>query len=191
MIMKRQNLSLLILWLSGCLLAMSLAAAPATGRRTISLDGMWQLAEGQADQQPAQFDHTVPVPGLVDMAQPGFAPDTFKNTKRRFGPEDAALAKRSYWYRREFVLKGEVPAVATLLVRKAAYGSTVYVNGTKVGESLASFTANWYDVHGCLARRWRDQRTAHPGGCLTRFFAAVGAHRLGLREGVLHSRIVG
>ena len=95
-------------------------------------------------------DRTVPVPGLVDMAQPGFAPDTFKNTKRRFGPEDAALAQRSFWYRREFVLEGDVPAVATLLVRKAAYGSTVYLNGTKVGESLASFTANWYDVRDAL-----------------------------------------
>ncbi len=148
--MKRPKLNLLVLWLSGCLLVMSLGAAPAVGRRTISLDGTWQLATGQTDQPPAQFDHTVPVPGLVDMAQPGFAPDAFKSTKRRFGPEDAALAQRSYWYRREFVLEGDVPAVATLLVRKAAYGSTVYLNGTKAGESLASFTANWYDVRGAL-----------------------------------------
>ncbi|MGA3266943.1 MAG: hypothetical protein ABSE16_08985 [Verrucomicrobiota bacterium] len=148
--MKQPKWSGLILWLSGCLLAMSLAAAPAAGRRTIPLDGNWQLAEGQADQVPARFDRTVPVPGLVDMAQPGFSRDTFKNTKRRFGPEDAALAKRSFWYRREFVLQGDVPAVATLLVRRAAYGSTVYLNGTKVGESLASFTANWYDVRGAL-----------------------------------------
>lgn len=132
------------------MLMMSLVAAPASGRRTISLDGTWQLAEGQVDQRPARFDRKVPVPGLVDLAQPPFAPETFKNTKRRFGPEDAALAQRSYWYRREFVLQGEVPAVATLLVRKAAYGSTVYLNGVKVGESLASFTANFYDVRGAL-----------------------------------------
>ncbi len=56
------------------MLAMSLAAAPAAGRRVISLDGTWQLAEGQADRRPATFDRKVPVPGLADLAQPAFAP---------------------------------------------------------------------------------------------------------------------
>lgn len=57
----------------------------------------------------SRFDHTVPVPGLVDLAEPAFAADAFKNTKRRFGPQDAALALRSCWYRREFVIEGAVP----------------------------------------------------------------------------------
>ena len=151
-----------------------LAGAPAFGRRTISLDGTWQLAEGQTDQRPAQFGRKAPVPGLVDMAQPGFARDTFKNTKRRFGPEDAALAQRSYWYRREFVIEGEAPAVATLLVRKAAYGSTVYLNGTKVGESLASFTANWYDVRNAL----------RGGSATNELLIRVGASRASLPPSV-------
>lgn len=132
------------------LMAWQLNLAGAATRQTISLDGAWQLAEGRADQQPTQFEHKVPVPGLVDLAQPPFAPNAFNNKKRRFGPEDAELAQRSYWYRREFTVRGEVPAVATLLVRKAAFGSTVYLNGTKVGESLASFTANHYDVRRAL-----------------------------------------
>lgn len=156
------------------MLVMSLAAAPAVGRRIISLDGTWQLAEGQADQRPARFDRKVAVPGLVDLAQPGFAPDTFKNSKRRFGPEDAALAQHCYWYRREFVLEGEVPAVATLLVRKAAFGSTVYLNGTKVGGSLASFTANRYDVRGAL----------RGGGATNELVIRVGASRASLPPSV-------
>ena len=172
--MKRPKLSRLVLWLSGCMLVMSLAAAPAAGRRIVSLDGTWQLAEGQVDKRPAQFDHTVPVPGLVDLAQPGFAPEAFKNTKRRFGPEDAALAWRSYWYRREFVIEGEVPAVATLLVRKAAYGSTVYLNATKVGESLASFTANGYDVRAAL----------RGGGATNELLIRVGGSRASLPPSV-------
>lgn len=167
-------MSLLVQWLIGCFLVMSLEAAPAAGRRIISLDGMWQLAEGQADQKPVQFDRKVPVPGLVDLAQPAFAPDTFKNTKRRFGPEDAALAQRSYWYRREFVIEGEVPAVATLLVRKVAFGSTVYLNGTKVGESLASFTANRYDVRGAV----------RGGGATNELLIRVGASRASLPPSV-------
>ncbi len=172
--MKRVNWSLVALWLSGCLLMISLVTAPGAGRRIISLDGTWQLAEGQVDQRPAQFDRKVAVPGLVDLAQPAFAPDTFKNTKRRFGTEDAALAQRSYWYRREFVIDGDVPAVATLLVRKAAFGSTVYLNGTKVGASLASFTANRYDVRGAL----------RGSGAINELLIRVGASRASLPASV-------
>lgn len=49
-------------------------AAPANAadspRRTLSLDGIWQIAEGGMDQAPSLFERTVPVPGLVDMAKP-------------------------------------------------------------------------------------------------------------------------
>ncbi len=156
------------------MLVMSVAAATAGGRRIISLDGTWQLAEGHVDQRPAQFDRKVPVPGLVDLAQPTFALEAFKNTKRRFGPEDVALAQRSYWYRREFVIEGDLPAVADLLVRKAAYGSTVYLNGIKVGGSLASFTANRYDVRGAL----------RGGGATNELVIRVGASRASLPPSV-------
>jgi len=143
-------------------------------RQTISLDGIWQIAEGATDQRPALFDRKVPVPGLVDLAQPAFAPDSFSNTKRRSDAEDAVLAGSSYWYRREFKLKGDVPAVATLLVRKAAFGSTVYLNGIKVGESLASFTANHYDARAAL----------HGGGAVNELVIRVGASRASLPPSV-------
>ena len=44
-------------------------------RRVISLDGQWQVAEAGVMRgwMPDKFDHTVPVPGLIDMAQPPFA----------------------------------------------------------------------------------------------------------------------
>lgn len=150
------------------------SAATEPPRRVLSLDGTWQLAEGATDQRPAQFDRKVPVPGLVDQAQPAFAPATFINRKRRFGPEDAALAQRSYWYRREFTIAGGVPAVATLLVRQAAFGSTVYLNGAKVGESLASFTANHYDVRAAL----------RGGGAVNELVIRVGGSRASLPPSV-------
>jgi len=150
----------------------SLNAAP--GRVTQSLDGIWQLAESTADQKPVRFDRQVPVPGLVDMAQPAFDPASFQNQKCRFGPEDAARAQRSYWYRREFTLQGDVPPVATLLVRQAAFGSTVYLNGTQIGESLASFTANRYDVRAAL----------RPGGAANELVIRVGASRASLPPSV-------
>jgi beta-galactosidase len=130
------------------------AAEATAARRIISLDGTWQLAEGTAGQRPAQFDRQVPVPGLVDLSMPAFDPQRFADRKANSGPaSDGALKDSAFWYRREFTLEGDVPAVASLLVRKAAYGSTVYLNGTKVGESQASFTASHYDVRAWLLGR--------------------------------------
>jgi beta-galactosidase len=123
-------------------------------RMTVPLDGTWQLAEGSADQQPSQFEHKVTVPGLVDLAVPAIDPRRFADRAPYGSPvSDGALKDRAFWYRREFKIDGDVPAVATLLVRKAAYGSTVYVNGKKVGESQAAFTANRYDVRASLRGR--------------------------------------
>ena len=48
-------------------------AGAADGRRVVSHDGTWQIAEGAMDAVPAAFDHKVPVPGLADMAEPPFA----------------------------------------------------------------------------------------------------------------------
>ena len=46
----------------------------AAGRQTLSLDGAWQIEESVAsNDQPQSFKHTVPVPGLANLAQPPFA----------------------------------------------------------------------------------------------------------------------
>ena len=134
-----------------CFAAVTASSAIDAYAQVISLDGTWQLAEGTVDQRPERFDRTVPVPGLVDQSVPSFDPQRFADRKDAAGPPGAvAVQDRSFWYRREFEIAGEVPAVASLLVRKAAYGSTVYLNGTQVGESQASFTANRYDVRASL-----------------------------------------
>jgi len=152
--MKKPILNFLFLWLSGCLFMAPPAAEAAAARRTVSLDGTWQLAEGATNQRPAQFDHQVPVPGLVDQAVPAIDPRRFADRAPFGSPvSDGALKDRAFWYRREFKIEGDVPAVASLLVRKAAYGSTVYLNGAKVGESQAAFTASRYDVRASLRGR--------------------------------------
>ena len=166
-----QRLSFLLAWLAGGLLMASPTsrAATATGsRRTISLDGTWQLAEGTADQKPAQFERTVPMPGLVDQAVPAIDRRRFADRKAQPAPvSDAVWTNQAFWYRREFKLPGDVPAVANLLVRKAAYGSTVFVNGVKVGESEAAFTASRYDVRAAL----------HGRGAANELVIRVGANR--------------
>ena len=39
-------------------------------RKTISLNGIWQIAEGKMDKIPEEFNRSVQVPGLVSLATP-------------------------------------------------------------------------------------------------------------------------
>ena len=104
-------------------------------RQTVSLDGQWDIAEGPLDAPPAQFTRKVPVPGLVDMAQPAFT-----DVNGKIPPGEA------FWYRRTFQIDRSVPAVATLRIAKAFFGTKVYLNGTLVGEHLPLFTPGYFDV---------------------------------------------
>ena len=131
-----------ILWIAGLLACCPLGAAPAhtmPGRTVIALDGQWEIAEGSMDAAPAQFEHRVPVPGLVDEARPAFAEVGQKSPRRE-----------AFWYRRTFRVKGEVPAVALLKLHKAAYGSRVLLNGVLLGEHLPSFTPGYFDARPAL-----------------------------------------
>ena len=123
--------------------ALWLAAASMAGeaRRVISLDGAWDIAEGKMEQAPTEFAHRVPVPGLVDMAEPAFAEVGQKSALRQ-----------AFWYRRSFRIDGPVPAVALLKIAKAAYGTRVVLNGKPLGDHLPSFTPGYFDLHAAAPR---------------------------------------
>jgi hypothetical protein len=133
------------LWCATC----ASGASPANARVTINLDGTWQIAEGKMDQCPAQFSHTVPVPGLADLASPPF--DTPGATvsaeeRRKPGLRPADPRREAFWYRRTFRVEQPLPAAALLKVSKARYGTQVYLNGQVVGEHQPCFTPGWFDV---------------------------------------------
>ena len=118
---------------------LGLFADAAAQRQTISLDGTWQIAEGAMNAAPANFAHTVAVPGLVDMAQPAFAEVGVKSARRA-----------AFWYRRTFTLAGPLPAVATLKVGKAMFGSQAWLNGKLLGGHPPSFTAGLFNARDAL-----------------------------------------
>lgn len=74
--------------------------AQDTLRNTISLDGQWQIGQGVMDQVPEKFEHTVPVPGLVDLATPAFGDIGIKSGQRS-----------AFWHPRTFTLDA-LPPVA-------------------------------------------------------------------------------
>lgn len=161
-----------------------LAAAPSFGERlTIPLNGRWQIGESVAKEPaPRSYPSTVAVPGLAHDATPPFADvDAFDSVElvnnkiaQKLLPESARVAapgvsrqKRNYfWYRRAFT----VPArkqTATLRVRKAQFGTAVWLNGKKVGEYAGCFSAGIFDL--TPAMRWDGENAlvvrigAHPG----------------------------
>ena len=115
-----------------CVAAVASAKAE---RRVLRLDGTWQLAQGSMGEVPTSFDHQVPVPGLVDLAQPAFSEVGVKSSRRQ-----------AFWYRRTFAIRGALPAVARLKIAKAKYGTKVLLNGASIGEHLPCFTPVYLDV---------------------------------------------
>ncbi len=117
----------------------SLQGQKAGPRQVISLNGTWEIAQGSMDSAPQAYPSEVPVPGLVDMAEPAFE-DVGKKSELR----------QAFWCRRSFSVEGDVPEVAILKIHKAKYGTKVFVNGQLAGEHPPCFTPALLDVRGLL-----------------------------------------
>jgi beta-galactosidase len=135
----------------------------ASGRRIIELDGSWDIAEGSMDSIPESFSHRVPVPGLVDMAEPAFEQVGRKSNRRQ-----------AFWYRRTFVVDGPIPDIAILKIHKAKYGTKVFLNGHLVGEHWPCFTPALLDL----------ERFLRGSGEQNELIVRVGADRESLPEGM-------
>ena len=95
----------------------------------ISLNGVWQIAQGSALTVPTNFAATVPVPGLVDLAQPAFTEVGIRSPQRE-----------AFWYKRKFNLPtGSLPPIVRLKINKAMYGARVLINGLVVADRMESF----------------------------------------------------
>ena len=162
--MKRSTLhfAAALLWASTAAWAAEPAAPPAsvrlghdvpvvgpTSRTVMSLDGTWQIAEGKMEQAPANFDRSVPVPGLVSLATPAFDAPGPKVAKSGSIPQKDPK-RDAFWYRRTFSLDGPPPAVAKLKVAKAMFGTRVFLNGTLLGDHVPSFTPGYFDAKPAL-----------------------------------------
>jgi hypothetical protein len=151
-----QKLMSVCYFLSALTIFLSAALGENCPRQTISLDGTWQIAEGTLNTVPATFSRTVPVPGLVDLAEPSFErvrQGDFKDPNR-----DA------YWYRREFNVDS-LTDVARLKIHKAKYGLKAILNGTELGEYHGSSTPAYFDVSQVL-RRGRNELVIRVGADL-------------------------
>lgn len=126
-------------------------------RVTISLNGIWQIGESVDSLKPVSFDHTVPVPGLVNLAKPAFE-DAGKFISREVAnhplyknpnlPKEAATAavgislqKRNYFWYRTIFKSPSRKEIAILKIYKAQFGTAVWLNGKRAGNHDGCFTA--------------------------------------------------
>lgn len=106
-------------------------------RTRIPLNGNWSIAPGGGDTPPVQWAHTLPVPGLVDLATPRYD-----------------WSKHEYhWYRTGFSVPGDSKAaLAFLRIEQAMFGTTAWVNGKQVGGDIACYTSQEYDITDVIRR---------------------------------------
>ena len=157
--------------------------AAAAGRVTLILDGTWEVEESKGSTEiPESFSRRGPVPGLTNLARPGFPDvDLFDSRelidnriRRKQLPESARVttagvsrqSRDYFWYRTTF----RPPAarqVAILRVGKAQFGTAVWLNGKAAGEHHGCFTAGYFNLTPYM--NWQGENVllvrigAHPG----------------------------
>ena len=117
------------LWLAAC------APERFDQREVHYLNGLWQAEQSLTDQVPTAFSHTVPVPGLIDLAEPAFDSVGFKSTIREY-----------FWYQKEFTLSFRHNDLVLLRFKKAKYGLRAWLNGKFVGKHDLNFTECTFNV---------------------------------------------
>ncbi|TLX78131.1 hypothetical protein E9993_00150 [Labilibacter sediminis] len=146
--MKNLNFKLGIIGL----LMMTVSLSVQAQRQTISLNGIWQVQEGNLTEMPNSFNHECPVPGFLDMATPGFKRVGDWLSKDSGGmviPAKDSL-REAFWYKRTFKIEGEVPDFAQIKIWKAKYSAKVWLNGAEIGEQPLNFTSGEFNVTSAL-----------------------------------------
>lgn len=155
----------------------------ATGRSTVSLDGKWQIEDGKTPAEiPSSFTHTVPVPGLANLAKPAFPDvDNFwsreylaNRIRSKYSPAEwltnywqgkVNQDRNYFWYRKTFRAPS-AHANAILKINKAQFGTAVWLNGQPVGEYSGCFSASYLPIDKAI--HWDAENTllirigAHP-----------------------------
>lgn len=132
-------------WLNAC-------NQPDNQRKEINLNGEWAIAKTTSHEDiPSAYESKIPVPGLVDMAEPAL-------------DDDADYDNGVYWHKTNFTIHEDYPELIKLKIGKVKYGARVYVNDKYVGEQMYAFTSAEFDIKPFL----------HPSGESNELRVAVG-----------------
>jgi beta-galactosidase/beta-glucuronidase len=117
-------------------------------RNTFLLNGTWQFEQTLTAFPPSNFSRTIPVPGLIHLADPRIEeydvffkkPDQVEK-KQQHNLQDIDYTPRYSWYRKKvFIPKDLKGKEAVLTIKKSQYVTQVYINGWDAGGSMACYT---------------------------------------------------
>src|SRR5664279_3095864 len=127
-------------------------------RTTINLNGTWDFDQTTTAFPPDKFTRTIPVPGLVHLAQPKII-DYDKFFKRPDKPESKEqynlynldYTPRYSWYRKKIFIPKELEGREGIItIKKSQYVTQVYINGMDLGTSMACYTPIEFPVNKAI-----------------------------------------
>lgn len=95
----------------------------------ISLNGVWEIAPGE--KKPRDLPRSVPVPALVDAAEPELSWEKYDY----------------FWYRTVFSLPDQVQFEKVYLqLEQVQYGTEIWLNNHKIGGDIPCYTSQEFDL---------------------------------------------
>jgi beta-galactosidase len=151
--MKKVLLCLVICWIHLLVLQVS-----GKERSVIHLNGIWQFDQTLNAFPPATFTRTIPVPGLVHLANPPiddyakfFKRADKAESREQFNLYDIDYTPRYSWYRKTVYIPKDLEGKDGMItIKKSQYGTQVYVNGQDMGTSMACYTPVEFPVTRAL-----------------------------------------
>jgi len=127
-------------------------------RIVISLNGTWEFDQTTTAFPPEKFTRTIPVPGLVHLAEPKIVEydKFFKRPDKPVAKEQFNLYNLDYtprysWYRRKVFIPKELENKEGMItIKKSQYMTQVYINGMDMGSSMACYTPIEFTVNKAI-----------------------------------------
>jgi beta-galactosidase/beta-glucuronidase len=134
------------------------SSANDSPRTVINLNGTWQFDQTKNAFPPVKFTRTIPVPGLVHLAEPKIEDydKFFKRADKVQAKEQHNLYNIDYtprysWYRKlVFIPKNLDSQQAMITIKKSQYVTQVYINGMDLGTSMACYTPVEFPITSAL-----------------------------------------
>ncbi|MBL7113814.1 MAG: glycoside hydrolase family 2, partial [Bacteroidales bacterium] len=133
--------------------------ASAIAQRTvIDLNGTWEFDRTEKAFPPEIFTRTIPVPGLIHLAEPRiddydiwFKKPGHEESKEAHGVYDIDYVPQYNWYRKKILIPHSLEGKEFLLrIKKSQYVTHMFVNGIEVGNSMECYTPIEFPVTRAL-----------------------------------------
>ena len=127
-------------------------------RSTLDLNGSWEFERTEKAFPPKKYTRTIPVPGLIHLAQPPiddyntwFKKPLAVEAKETHSVYDIDYIPMYSWYRKELGIPSDWDGKDCMIrIKKSQYLTQVFVNGIDMGTSMECYTPVEFPVSHAL-----------------------------------------